>query len=103
MRGEVWNLFGILETMFLSLKLYLFVFLIFGFTLLQASTLGGLKFHGSEQPINQRTSYDVFDSQTPVFHDNLNIAFDLALYPTTEIGYIIRIKNRESNRIYNLF
>ncbi|HYF68319.1 MAG TPA: kelch repeat-containing protein [Ohtaekwangia sp.] len=89
--------------MFLSLKLYFFVFLIFGFTLLQASTPGGLKFHGSEQPINQRTSYDVFGGQTAVFHENLNINFDLALYPTTEIGYIIRIKNKKSNRIYNLF
>jgi len=103
MQKVVRNLFGILETMFLSLKLYFFVFLIFGFTLLQASTPGGLKFHGSEQPINQRTSYDVFGGQTAVFHENLNINFDLALYPTTEIGYIIRIKNKKSNRIYNLF
>lgn len=70
---------------------------------LQAASLGGLKFHGSEQPINQRTSYNVFGDQLVEFSDSLTIEFDLSLYATTRIGYIIRIKNAESNRIYNLF
>ncbi|HEU5146361.1 MAG TPA: kelch repeat-containing protein [Chryseosolibacter sp.] len=77
--------------------------LIFGSTAAQATPPGGLKFHGSEQTINQRTSYDVFGEKSAEFSGHFNIAFDLALYPTTEIGYIIRIKNKQSNRIYNLF
>jgi hypothetical protein len=70
---------------------------------LSASPLGGLKFHGSEQPINQRTSYNVFGDKTVAFPDYFDITFNLSLYPTTKFGYILRIKNKESNRIYNLF
>lgn len=76
----------------------------FGFTSLLASPPpGGLKFHGSEQPINQRTSYSVFGDEPVEFSKSFDIAFSLSLYPTTEFGYILRIKNRESNRIFNLF
>jgi hypothetical protein len=102
-RSQGWSLFRNFESILSSVELYLFVFLVFGFTTLQASPPGGLKFHGSEQPINQRTSYDVFGEKTVKFSDEFDIEFNLALYPTTEIGYIIRIKNKESNRIYNLF
>jgi hypothetical protein len=70
---------------------------------LLASSPGGLKFRGSEQPINQRTSYNVFGNETPEYSDYYNIEFDLSLYPASEFGYILRIKNKEGNRIYNLF
>lgn len=103
MPGDVGSFFRDLEAMLLSVKSHCYIFLILGIMPLQASPLGGLKFHGSEQPINQRTSYNVFGDKTALFSDYFNIEFDLALYPTTEIGYIIRIKNKESNRIYNLF
>ena len=85
------------------IKSYCYIFLVFGLVHLQASPLAGLKFHGSEQPIDQRTSYNVFGDKTVRFSDYFDIEFNLFLYPTTEIGYIIRIKNQESNRIYNLF
>lgn len=74
-----------------------------GFTPLFAASPGGLKFYGSEQPIDQRTSYTVFGDNTVRFSNSFTVAFNLALYPVTEIGYIIRIKNRDDNRIYNLF
>jgi hypothetical protein len=64
---------------------------------------GGLKFHGSEERIDKRTSYQVFSDKTAAFSDYFDIEFSLSLYPATQIGYIIRIKNEESNRIYNLF
>lgn len=89
--------------MLLSIKSFYFIFLIFSFLPLQASIPGGLKFHGSEQPINQRTSYNVFEDKFTEFSGYYNIDFKLSLYPTTEFGYILRIKNRESDRIYNLF
>lgn len=91
------------EAMLLSIKSHCYVFLILGFTPLQAASLGGLKFHGSEQPINQRTSYNVFGDKTTGFSGYFDVEFNLSLYPTTEIGYIIRIKNKDSNKIYNLF
>lgn len=89
--------------MLLFIKLHCLAFLISGFTPQQTSLLGGLKFHGSEQPINQRTSYDVFGDKTVEFADHFDVEFSLSLYPTTEFGYILRIKNRENNKIYNLF
>jgi hypothetical protein len=103
MRGAVWSFFRDFEAMFSSLRYFCFVLLIFGFTPVLGSSPGGLKFHGSEQSIDQRTSYTVFGDKTVQFSDNFAIEFNLALYPTTEIGYIIRIKNKESNSIYNLF
>lgn len=71
--------------------------------LTDAFCTGGLKFQGSEKPINQRTSYDVFGEEVAEFSGTFDLAFDLSLYPTTTFGYIIRIKNRDSNRVYNLF
>jgi hypothetical protein len=101
-RGER-SFFRNLELMLSRIKSYCYIFLVFGFMPLHAASLGGLKFHGSEQPINQRTSYSVFGDKAVEFSDNLTIEFDLSLYATTKIGYIIRIKNAQSNRIYNLF
>jgi hypothetical protein len=103
MQGEVWSFFQSFESMHSSVKIYCSILLVLGFTALQAAPPAGLRFHGSEQPINQRTSYNVFGDKTAEFSNNFDIEFDLALFPTTEIGYIIRIKNKDSNRIYNLF
>lgn len=51
------------------------VFLSFGFRSHQATTLGGLMFHGSEQPIDQRTSYNVFGDKVVGFQDNFTLEF----------------------------
>jgi DNA-binding SARP family transcriptional activator len=104
MQGVLWSLFRNFDAI-LSLKKYCLIGLVFGFTTLYASTPppGGLKFKGSEQPIDQRTSYNVFGKEVAEFSDYFNIEFNLALYPTTQIGYLIRIKNNESSAIYNLF
>ena len=83
---------------------YCYIVLFVSSVALHAETpRGGLKFHGSEQPINQRTSYDVFGDKSAEFSQQFDLAFDLALYPTTEFGYIVRIKNRSDNRIFHLF
>jgi len=84
-------------------KSYLYVLLFLGFIPLQASSPGGLKFHGSEQPIDKRTSYNVFGDKTPQFSEYFDVEFNLSLYPTTAFGYIVRIKNKQSDRIYHLF
>ncbi|WP_339879142.1 DNA-binding transcriptional activator [uncultured Algoriphagus sp.] len=81
---------------------FLFSFVL-GFIILQTSLSGGLKFHGSEQAINQRTSYDIFGDHEVEFPDRFDVDFSLSLSPVTEIGYILRIKNRSNGRIFNLF
>src|SRR5688572_27941169 len=101
MREAVWSLLRNFEAMFSSLKYFCVVVLISGSIAARASSPGGLKFHGSELPIDQRTSYNVFTDKAVRFSDYFAIEFNLALYPTTEIGYIIRIKNKDNNRIYN--
>lgn len=63
----------------------------------------GLKFTGLEQPIDKRTSYDVFGNLSPEFSDRVDIHFDMATYHESEIGYIFRIKNRHDSKVYNLF
>ncbi|GET28037.1 DNA-binding transcriptional activator [Prolixibacter sp. SD074] len=84
------------------MRLYAFVFLLSVLLPLNESLLGGLKFHGGEKPIDQRTSYNVFGANSVSFSNKFDIEFNISLYPTTKIGYIIRIKNKKSNRIYNL-
>lgn len=63
----------------------------------------GLKFSGMNEPINDRTSYDVFSMTSPDFRNRLEISFDLALYPESAIGYILRIKDVENDKVFNLF
>lgn len=103
MQGDERSFFRNFKPMFSSVKSYCYVFLFFCFTPLHALPPGGLKFHGSEQSINQRTSYNVFGNNAAEFSSYFDIEFNLSLYPRTEFGYILRIKNKESNRIYNLF
>lgn len=89
--------------MLLPIRLYCTLLLIYTFSPLSAAPPGGLKFQGSERPINQRTSYDVFGNEAPEVAGQFSISFDLALYPTTEFGYILRLKNKDNDVIYNLF
>lgn len=103
MHGHERSFFRNFEAMFSSVRLYCYLFLLFGFTSLHAQSPGGLKFQGSEHPINQRTSYNVLGDHAVEFSDNFVIDFELSLYPTTEFGYIVRLKNKDSNRIYHLF
>lgn len=69
----------------------------------QTAFAQGLRFYGAEQPIDERTSYNVFDNRQPVFSGCFDIEFDISFFPDREIGYIIRIKNETSNTVYNLF
>jgi hypothetical protein len=62
----------------------------------------GLKFKGSEQLIDERTSYDVFCNKSPRFIDKVDISFDITLLEPSHFGYIVRIKNNEVNKTYNL-
>ncbi|HEY4784577.1 MAG TPA: DNA-binding transcriptional activator, partial [Bacteroidales bacterium] len=86
------------------MKIYYYILLVISFMISDESFSQGLKFKDSkDQPIDKRTSYNVFGNKSVVFSGFYNIEFDLSLYPTTRIGYIIRIKNERSDKIYNLF
>ena len=71
------------------------------FVTLQASA-PGLMFNGMESSIDERTSYDVFSSRRPGFKDVLKIEFSLSMYLPSDFGYVLRIKNNEDERIFNL-
>lgn len=62
----------------------------------------GLRFNGSEHLIDERTSYDVFCEKAPLFSDKLDVTFDISLLEPSHFGYIVRIKNKEANKTYNL-
>lgn len=85
------------------MKLYRLLFCFVALLVVQVAFSQGLKFNGSEHAIDVRTSYNVFDRKSPAFTGGFAVEFDMALYPATEIGYIIRIKNERSHTIYNLF
>lgn len=85
------------------MKLYGYLFLAAGILFCQALPAQGLKFSGSEYPIDKRTSYNVFHEKRAEFAGSFDIGFNLALYPETRIGYILRIKNDGTGKVYNLF
>lgn len=85
------------------MKIYIFSLLAIFSLISQNLFSQGLKFNGSKEPIDKRTSYNVFGSESVEFSGYYTIEFDLTLYQTTRIGYIIRIKNQKSDKIYNLF
>lgn len=87
------------------MKIYFHSFAILFFSLfMMCSTAfsNGLKFKGSEHLIDERTSYSVFGEKTPVFNDRLDVSFDVSLLEPSHYGYILRIKNKEANKTYNL-
>lgn len=80
------------------------IFLILLCTLIpQLSNSQGLKFSGNEQPIDKRTSYNVFSHASVSFSEYFDIDFSLSLDASARMGHIVRIKNDKSDKIYNLF
>ncbi|MDR0510036.1 MAG: DNA-binding transcriptional activator [Rikenellaceae bacterium] len=63
----------------------------------------GLKFAGNECPIAERTSYDVLGGERVAFSGRFEIGFRLSLSSDAQVGYILRIKERQNSDIYNLF
>lgn len=63
----------------------------------------GIQFIGGNQPIEERTSVELFAEDMPAFHEPFTIDFDLQLPSNNTIGYIIRIKEKKQNPIFNLY
>lgn len=85
------------------MRKHLYIILLLALTASPTALAQGLKFNSAELPIDKRTSYNVFEQHTPTFTGRFDIEFDIRLYPVTEIGYVLRIKNLAGNKIYNLF
>lgn len=81
-----------------------YIFLLTYFFLFPVSSYSyGLRFKGSNYPIDKRTSYRVFDKKVPVYNDYFDVQFDMALYPAVEIGYIVDIRGDYNEQAFNLF
>ncbi|MGL4293042.1 MAG: Kelch repeat-containing protein [Bacteroidales bacterium] len=63
----------------------------------------GLFFQSSRLPIKDRTSYDVFTAKQPEFSSRFHVAFDMSLYDEMPIGFILRLKDQQNDKVYNLF
>jgi len=83
--------------------LYCYIPIILGSFSSPNSLPGGLKFKGNDHPIRKRTSYNVFHDRKVEFNEYFDIEFKMSLSSDMLIGYIIRIKNEESNKVFNLF
>ncbi len=62
----------------------------------------GLQFTGGHQPIEERSSLELFYFNTESFDNDFNISFDLEQPSRSPVGYILRIKSKEQSKIFNL-
>ena len=62
----------------------------------------GLRFTGSDHPIEKRTSAIFFSNSDHIFHDGFAIKFDLQLTRNSTMGYIVRIQEENQSAIFNL-
>lgn len=63
----------------------------------------GIKFIGSEQSIDKRSSLKVFPSKDVAFKDQFSLSFDLQISSNSPIGYVFRIKEKSQKPIINLY
>lgn len=85
----------------IKLKLYflLAVFGIFFGPILQAQ---GLKFHGNKEPIDQRTSFFIFnEGSVPVFTKYIDLSFELKIQDFDTFGYLFHIVDNQNNAAYS--
>ncbi|MFD1771387.1 Kelch repeat-containing protein [Sphingobacterium suaedae] len=79
------------------------LFILVTLQVLPGNVLGqGIRFTGSSQPIEKRTSATFFSDAAFTFHDRFAIDFDLQLPINSTMGYIIRIKEKDQGSILNL-
>lgn len=83
--------------------LYRYVILIISLFVTQMVSAYGLRFRGATSPIDERTSYDVFAHSCPSFRDYFDLEFNMALYSTESVGYVLRVKGADEGQVFNLF
>lgn len=83
--------------------LYRYVIFIISLFTAQMVFAYGLRFRGAASPIDGRTSYDVFAHSRPSFRDYFDLEFNMALYSTESVGYVLRVKGEDEGQTFNLF
>ncbi|WDF70440.1 kelch repeat-containing protein [Sphingobacterium oryzagri] len=83
---------------------FLFSLFILGSLLLVPTDLfgQGIRFTGSSQPIEKRTSANFFSEAAFTFTDRFALDFDLQVPNNSSMGYIVRIKEENQRSIINL-
>src|SRR5690606_21167369 len=84
-----------------SIFLCLFILMI-SFVFPDDASAQGIRFTGSDEPIEGRTSVAFFSDAVPTFYQAFAINFDLQLPHNNTIGYIVRIKEKNQGSIFNL-
>lgn len=84
-----------------SIFLCLFILMI-SFVFPDDASAQGIRFTGSDEPIEGRTSVAFFSDAVPTFYQAFAINFDLQLPQNNTIGYIVRIKEKNQGSIFNL-
>lgn len=85
-----------LKTSFFTKRRLLMAFLMFLTVSVLRISGQGLRFHGLETPIAERTSYNVFGQRIPTFNETVNIRFKLQTYMDAERGLIFRMQNKRN-------
>jgi two-component SAPR family response regulator len=57
----------------------------------------GLLFNSNDSLLGERTSYTVFSTSIPTFHDHLLMSFDLSLWDNEHLGYVFNITDAQNN------
>ncbi len=79
------------------------LFILSSLLLVPADLFGqGIRFTGSSQPIEKRTSASFFSPAAFTFHDRFALDFDLQVPNNSTMGYIVRIKEEDQRSIINL-
>lgn len=77
-----------------------FIFLLIAIPHLNAQ---GLLFYGNKVPIEQRTSYTIFDkTQLPVFSGYIDLEFELKISQSDTFGYLLHIVDPKNQDAYSL-
>lgn len=81
---------------------YILICTILLFSISYKVSAQGLLFQANDKLISERTSYNVFNSSTPVFNNRFTLSFELSIIDSTSFGYICFIKDKESDASFSL-
>ena len=85
------------KVLILGLKVYKIVFLFILLMPTLKSQAQGLMFNSNDALMSERTSYTVFSSDAPTFHDHLRMNFELSLWDNEHLGYVFNIIDGHKN------
>lgn len=85
-------------------KKYKFLFILFfllNILISNTYSQGGLMFRANDHAIGERTSYNVFENESPEFNGHLYINFKISLWDTQNLGYIFNLTTNSNSYSFN--